>query len=161
MLHGIQLVTKPSSDNQGSKFSGRANKTFRGQQCVVKMIFILFCYGWQPRERSERSSRKTRSATSVCGRFLSRHELFYKSYNMNIWSRISIQTWKKSNRDIFFLSENFRIKNYRKKTSSLKSSNLQVFRLTPPELGDRSNQSCVLHSVHGVHTKMWGFVGYS
>ena len=29
---GIKLVTRPTSDNQGSKFSGRSNKTFRGQQ---------------------------------------------------------------------------------------------------------------------------------
>mgnify|MGYP004226929267 CR=1 FL=1 len=28
MLHGIKLVTNPTSDNNGSKFFGRSNKTF-------------------------------------------------------------------------------------------------------------------------------------
>ena len=90
MLHGIKLVTEPTSRDPSSPAERTKHSVGRNQsskwkishgQSVVKMIIILFCYGWQPRERSERSSQRTRSATSVCGRFLSRHELFYKSYN--------------------------------------------------------------------------------
>ena len=82
----LRVTRGPSSPAGRTKHSVGSNQSIETKsipwpQSVVNMIIILVCYGWQPRERSERSSRKTRSATSVCGRSLSRHELFYKSYN--------------------------------------------------------------------------------
>ena len=53
--------------------------------------------------------------------------------------------------DNFFLSENFRIKNYTKKYICLKTPNLEGFLLTPSSFGDRSFWSYVLLSVQGVH----------
>ena len=120
-------------ENQGTKFSGRSNKTFsinfvfpriNCQSC--KRIVILFCHGWHTKERFSRSLRRTRSVTSVCALFLSRTELLAWLINSqkNI-RRISIHTHKKSNRHNFCQNENFVKKNTEKNTISLKSPNLQ------------------------------------
>ena len=111
-------------ENQGTKFSGRSNKTFsinfvfprtNCQSC--KRVVILFCHGWHTKERFSRSLRRTRSVTSVCALFLSRTELLawlINSQNTNFdfqFSRknirISIHTHKKSNRHNFCQNENF------------------------------------------------------
>ena len=65
--------------------------------------------------------------------------------------RISIHTENISNQDFSKVIEKKIIKIGTKNTSSLKRPNPAGYRLTPPELGDRSNQSCALNSIHGVY----------